>query len=166
MITLQKAKDKDFVVLNLTDPQMKDEEWEEGHTSRKVIERTLAELIDRVKPDLITVSGDIAWTGCEHSFDMTSELINSFGIPWAVVWGNHDNEKGPDFVNMITERFMKLSNFIYEKGDPELGLGNYIISIEEEGKPIEAIFMLDSHDRAPYRDENGETKDELFTEGN
>ena len=60
MFTLNKSKNKDFTILNLTDPQLKDIEWDENHPHYPLFMNTLKELINRVKPDFITVSGDIA----------------------------------------------------------------------------------------------------------
>ena len=57
MKILQKAKNKDFIVLNLSDPQMCDFEWEEGHPYRPILEYTIGKLVEQYKPDLITVTG-------------------------------------------------------------------------------------------------------------
>ena len=160
MITLQKRPNRDFVLLNLTDPQLDDNEWSDGHPHRKIVEYTITELISRLQPDLITVSGDLAWAGYEHAYGMFAKFLESFGIPWAVVWGNHDNQNGADFIEKIVSRYQELPHFIYEKGEPELGNGNYVIRIEENGKPVEAIFMMDTHDKDTYADENGNEKQE------
>lgn len=159
MITLQKKPGKDFVILNLTDPQMNNAEWAEGHPHRKTIEHTLAELVRRTAPDLITVSGDLAWAGEDHSYEMLFSLLDSFGIPWAPVWGNHDNQKGAEYTDSLADRVLMRRHSIYEKGDPALGNGNYIISVEEEGRPVTALFMMDSHDREPFVNQKGETEE-------
>ena len=157
MKTFIKQGGKDFKILNLTDTQLSNEEWAEGHTHRKILEYTLTELIKRVNPDLITVSGDLSWAGHDHAYDMLANFIDSFGIPWAPVWGNHDNQNGAEYIDTVATRYMTYPNCIYEKGDPALGNGNYVISIEENGTPVEALIMLDSHDRVPKTDESGES---------
>ena len=58
MITLTKKKNTDFKVLNLTDPQLLTHEWEKEHIGYKILTYTVNNLINEVKPDLITVS---AW---------------------------------------------------------------------------------------------------------
>ena len=45
MITLKKQPDCDFLILNLTDPQLDDEEWDK-YRYRHTIETTLNELIE------------------------------------------------------------------------------------------------------------------------
>ena len=161
MKILNKQKDKDFVVLNLSDPQLSVNEWQEGHLNRRRLEYTLAQLMERVKPDLITVSGDLSWSGMDLAYERMGELLNGVGVPWAIVWGNHDNQGGPEYIEGIVENYSKLSNFLYESGDKAMGNGNYVILIKEDGengKPVTAFVMMDTHNKEPYIDENGEEK--------
>ena len=54
---LEKDPDKDFVILNLTDIQLVDSALEEEGA---MVKRNTDRLVEAVKPDLITVSGDNA----------------------------------------------------------------------------------------------------------
>ena len=157
MLTLKKELDRDFIVLNLSDPQLGDAEWEEGHIGRTLLTYTVTELVNRVKPDLITISGDMAWAGQVAAYEAMADFLEGFEIPWTLVWGNHDNQGGPEFINQQVESFSKRKYFLYEKGDASLGNGNFVIGIEEEGRIVEGIIMIDSHDRAPYTDAEGNT---------
>ncbi len=154
MITLKKTPGKDFKILNLTDPQLGNGEWADGDNCRFLI-KTLTELVERVHPDLITVSGDLSWAGSDLAYDKLAEFLDSFGIPWAPVWGNHDNQNGPEYIDSVADRYLTHPLCVYEKGDPALGNGNYVIRIEENGKAVSAVLMMDSHDRAPYTKEDG-----------
>ncbi|MBR5446020.1 MAG: metallophosphoesterase [Clostridia bacterium] len=156
MFTLQKKKDKDFLVLNLSDPQLGDGEWDKNHRNYKILTETVKELIERVHPDLITVSGDLSWAGNDVAYDSLADFLDSFQIPWAPVWGNHDNQGGAAYMDSVADRYLTHPYCLYEKGNPAIGNGNYIIKIEEDGKPAEAIIMMDSHDRDPWKDEKGE----------
>ena len=158
MKKLIKDTNKDFVILNLSDPQLSNGEWAEGHKARAILEYTIKELMERVKPDLVTVSGDIAWAGDDYGYDMFAATMESYGVPWAPVWGNHDNQKGPEVVGAVADRYMACPHCLYEKGDPVLGNGNYVILIEENERPVEALVMVDSNDRDPYPDGKGGTK--------
>lgn len=155
MKTMIKASGKEFTVLNLSDPQLKSKEWEEGHGHRRILEYTVNELVDRLKPDLITVSGDLSWAGQELAYDMLADFLDGFGIPWAPVFGNHDNQNGPEAIDEVVRKYLTYKNCIYEPGDRALGNGNYVISIEEDGVPAAALLMLDSHDRVPYTAADG-----------
>ena len=158
MIKLDKSIDRDLIVLNLTDTQLGNSEWEQGHQKRAILEYTVRELVERVKPDLITITGDLAWAGHTVAYESLADFMDSFGIPWSCVWGNHDNQDGADFISGVVASYSTRKNFIYEEGDPKFGNGNFIISVEENGRPITAIFMIDSHDREEIELENGEKK--------
>ena len=155
MIRMNKTPGRDFLVLNLSDPQLGDGEWEAGHPNRRILENTVNTLVGRVRPDLVTVSGDLAWAGNDRAYDALADLLDSTGVPWAPVWGNHDNQGGPEKVEAVVRRYLTHPLCLYERGPADLGNGNYVIRIEEDGRPVSALFMLDSHDRAPYVNEAG-----------
>lgn len=160
MITLQKQSGRDFIVLNLSDPQLSDSEWESGNKNGVILTQTVKELVKRLHPDLITVSGDIAWAGQRKSYRRFADLMESFSIPWAPIWGNHDNQGGAEEVDSVADEFIARPHCVYEKGEPSLGNGNYVIKIDENGKTIAAVIMMDTHDRAPFTDEGGKSSDE------
>ena len=155
MFTMKKTPGKPFLVLNLSDPQLGDGEWAEGHKNRRILEKTVREVVERVKPDLITVSGDLSWAGSDHAYDMLADFLDTFEIPWAPVWGNHDNQNGAEYIDSVADRYLTHKYCMYEKGDPAIGNGNYVIAVEEEGKVVSAVLMIDSHDRAPFTAADG-----------
>lgn len=156
MFTLTKTPGKDFIILNLTDPQLGSGEWEVGHKNRAILTYTVRELVKRVNPDLITVTGDISWAGDTPAYKAFADFIDAFDIPWAPVWGNHDNQNGPEFIDSIADLYLTCKNCLYEKGDPAIGNGNYVIAVKEGDKIVEGVIMMDSHDRMPYVNEKGE----------
>ena len=160
MFTMKKQPGKDFVLLNLSDPQLGDGEWDAGHPNRRILEETVRELVRRVSPDLITVSGDLAWAGNDTAYDSLADLLDSAGVPWAPMWGNHDNQGGAEYIESVVKRYLTHPLCLYERGPSELGNGNFVIRIEENGVPVEGILIMDSHDRAPYVNEKGETSEE------
>ena len=155
MITLHKKPDKDFKILNITDPQLSNEEWADTHKNRAILTHTITELVKSAEPDLITVTGDLAWAGHDVAYDALADFLDSFGIPWAPIWGNHDNQGGAEYIDTVADRYLGHKYCIYEKGDPSIGNGNYVIAVEENGKTVSAILMIDSHDRMPYTDADG-----------
>ncbi len=148
MILLDKSPERDFLILNLTDIQLSDSEWAEGSNCRFLL-RTLHELVERVHPDLITLSGDQGWAGQDASYDKLADLLDATGIPWAPVWGNHDNQGGPAPVDAVADRYLTHPLCRYEKGDPALGNGNYVIAIREGKRVVSALIMMDTHDLLP-----------------
>ena len=127
MKILQKQKDRKFTILNLSDPQLSNAEWQEGREAGKLLRDTLAYLVERCKPDLITVSGDLAWAGELESYANLADLLDSYGIPWAPVFGNHDQQGGTEMLERQADILMSRKNCLLEKGDPALGCGNYVI---------------------------------------
>ena len=93
--TLEKDPERDFVILNITDVHLADigERVKQGNETLK----TLDALIRDVNPDLITVTGDIV---CEdatyHSIRRFTDFMESFDLPWAPIFGNHDDEGNCD----------------------------------------------------------------------
>lgn len=167
MIRLKKNPDQDFIILNLSDPQLSDDEWglngeeTEAQVRYKVFLHTARELVDRVKPDLITISGDISYPNCQRAYQKFGDFFDSFRIPWAVIWGNHDNQWDLEALDRTVDLFSTYRYFVFEAGDRELGSGNYVITIEEEGRPVEGMVMMDTHDVIFYSREEDTEQDVL-----
>ena len=154
MKVFEKSKDKDFIVLNLSDPQMGDEEWAENHPYKAIIEYTVRELVRRVQPDLITITGDVAWAEHYTSYECLANLLDSTGIPWAPVWGNHDHQCGTEPMLKAAQLLKQHPLCLMEEGNPAFGYGNYILTVHEDDHPITALFMIDSHNSTEV-EENG-----------
>lgn len=158
MITISKDPNKDLKILNISDPQLKDKDWIRRNRTYDIMTKTVNELICRVKPDLITVSGDISWSDNHLSYKNFAELMDSFNIPWAVIWGNNDNHDGDENTKELVKTVTSYKYCLYESGEPALGNGNYVIAIKENDKIAEALIMMDTHDRVPYTDSDGNSK--------
>lgn len=156
MKTLQKSSPY-FKVLNLSDPQLGN--WEMGQKNAQVLAETVTRLIEEVKPDLITVSGDLAWAGHYAAYANLADLLDGFQIPWAPIFGNHDLQDGPEPVAKAIEILEQSKYCLYENGDPKLGYGNYVIGIEENGKLIHGIILMDSHNKMEWVNPQGETEE-------
>ena len=153
MKVLQKQKDKKFTVLHLTDTHLYHDEWigERG----VVLRNTVDYLVERAKPDLITISGDLAWAGQYDSYEDFAGWMDSYGIPWAPVFGNHDDQDGYEPVAKAAKILEARETCLLEQGDPALGYGNYVVAIEEEGKLIHGIILMDSHANKLWVDAEG-----------
>lgn len=150
VVVLQKAADKDFVILNISDPQLTSAEWQAGAPARTVLLKTMEELVARVKPDLITISGDLSYGDQHQAYECLASYLDSFCIPWAPAWGNHDNQTGLDNIRKIAEKFQKHQFCVLRDGPEELGNGNYVIEIREQDIPVSAVFIMNTHDREAY----------------
>lgn len=147
-VILKKEKNKDFVILNITDTHFSDYDYR-AFTAFDV-EMKIKTLVASVKPDLITISGDIVCTDSTvYSVRRITDLMESFGIPWAPFFGNHDDEGNCD-LNYLADVMMSAPNCVMSKGDPEMGVGNYVINIAQDNEDgstdiVETLIIMDSH---------------------
>jgi 3',5'-cyclic AMP phosphodiesterase CpdA len=54
------------------------------------VERALARLVDRLEPQVVVASGDLAHRGRRRQLERAAELLRSLGPPVVAVPGNHD----------------------------------------------------------------------------
>ncbi|KAF8956921.1 Metallo-dependent phosphatase-like protein [Flammula alnicola] len=115
--------------------------------------QTLIEhIIDEEKPDLIVFTGD-QLNGQGSSWDPRSVLakfsraVTDKGIPWAAVFGNHDEEDG-----MLKEQQMSLMKALpynlVERGPKDVhGVGNYVLKVfspDASKTHVLTLYFLDS----------------------
>lgn len=149
---IQKEQGKDFKILNLADIQYSDVK---DIGKRSYTEETIKTLIEQEKPDLILMTGDQTWTATQRSsIKSLIKFMDSFKIPWAPVFGNHDGEGNAD-KNWLADRYEESEYCLFKKGPNNIGgVGNYIINIMEGDKIVEFIIMMDSGVWRNYPDES------------
>lgn len=148
--SIEKTPGEDFVVLNITDVQLSDDEvyGDAGEYSNQLISK----MVEDVQPDFITMSGDNA-KGSVAYLELI-ELMESFQIPWAPVMGNHDGEGCPDEF-WAAYHLAEAEYCMFEFGPDGMGYGNYIVNITEEDRIVHTFFMMDTHDNADFVGEDG-----------
>ncbi|NMP37648.1 MAG: hypothetical protein GX051_05920 [Clostridiales bacterium] len=142
---LHKDEGRDFVILNITDPHFSD--YDIRAFMAFAATRTIKRLVRDIKPDLITVTGDIVCGGStEYSIRRFTALMDSFSTPWAPVFGNHDAETNCDY-NYLADIMLKSPHCLMKKGDPRLGCGNYVVNIasSRDESIIHSLIMTDTH---------------------
>ena len=150
---LYKDPTRDFVVLNLADIQLTNADYNPLAGTAKRTFATIRRLIEAERPDLILVSGD---TGCGYAFSTVqiTEFLDSFDIPWAPVFGNHDHEIHDCDPAYAADVFLAAENCLFAKGPADMGMGNYIINVVErtaEGdRVVQSILMMDTHGEREY----------------
>ena len=159
--TIAMPTDRELKILQLTDTQIIDasqmryperlapvqiQTWSPANVD-KVCFNYITELIENERPDLIILTGDIVYGEFDDSGVVWTRIVqfmDSFDIPWAPIYGNHDNEtaKGVEWQNAQLEA---AKNCLFKKGSVT-GNGNYSIGIVDgSGKIKRIIYMLDSH---------------------
>ena len=159
--TVEIPSDREVRILQLTDTQIIDssqmrtadrltasmiESWARGNIDKNCF-NYITELIENERPDLILLTGDIVYGEFDDSGIIWTRIIDfmdSFGIPWAPIFGNHDNESAKG-VAWQCEQLEKAKNCLFKRGSVT-GNGNYSIGlVDENGKIRRIIYMLDSH---------------------
>ena len=124
MPTIQKPKDRELVILNVTDTHITKKDLDEKNDSFRTMCSTTEELVRRVKPDLITHTGDFTFENSIPVYEFYADFLDKFGIPYAFVWGNHDNETDMNGLHRAAAAFHGHKLCLFEEGDESLGSGN------------------------------------------
>lgn len=147
---------RDVRVLQLTDPQIIDEQQQRyikrltsnpmGGLEYESHEKYVKQVIEIYRPDFIIVTGDVIY----GEFDDTGfqflryvDFMDSFGIPWAPVFGNHDNESNMG-VDWQCEQFQNARYCLFKQNDLT-GNGNYSVGLYQNQILKRVFFMLDSN---------------------
>lgn len=102
--------------------------------------------IEKSQPDLILVTGDIVYGKYDDNgsvFKGLVDYIDSFEIPWAPVFGNHEAESkmGADWQ---CEQLENAEHCLFKQGDVS-GNGNYTVGLIHNDELIRVYFMMDTH---------------------
>ncbi|KAI9064007.1 Metallo-dependent phosphatase [Trametes sanguinea] len=115
----------------------------------------LGRMLDAEKPDLVVFTGD-QLNGQGSSWDSKSVLakfakaVTQRGIPWAAVFGNHDDEDGASREAQI--KYMQgLPYSLVEAGPKDIhGVGNYILKVKSADPSMTHLLTLYFLDSGSY----------------
>lgn len=151
--SLEKTAGEDFTILLFTDIQL----WTLVSDNRRAF-AIMDELVERTDPDLIVLPGDNV-SGISTDI-LTLQLVSkmeSYGVPWAPVFGNHDAE-GNATLEWQGDRFEEAEHCLFDRGPTDLyGVGNYFVNIFEDGAPIYSLCFMDNGRYIDYGDRTAET---------
>lgn len=156
------ADDTAYKILQITDVHILNDEKKDAKAFK-----TITAMVETTNPDMIILTGDLTSEKENFTaFKTGCAFLESFNIPWAFVFGNHegldikyeenevlDPEKIADR-QTLSDYLESLPNCIYEAGDENAdGMGNYYYNVtDDNGKVITSLIMMDSH---RYDEENG-----------
>lgn len=103
-------------------------------------------LVCQTKPDFIFITGDIVYGEFDDNgtaLKWFTDFMDSFGIPWAPVFGNHDNESLMG-VAYQCKLFEDAGYCLFKRGTVT-GNGNYTVGLAIENELIRVIHMTDSN---------------------
>lgn len=156
-------KNKTPVILQLSDPQLIDSSqvlpgrlskeesayWEKDKKEERCFS-FIRETVKNTSPDLILIAGDLIYGEFDHDGSALKDFIGfmeSFKIPWAPVFGNHETESdmGADWQ---CAQLMNAENCLF-KQRTLTGNGNYTVGIKQGDKLLRIFYMLDSNAGKP-----------------
>lgn len=143
-------KGEDFKILLFADTQL----WANLAINKQCYDEMDA-LVEKVHPDMIVLTGDnVSAMNTRFSINNFIRHMESYGIPWANVFGNHDNEIPSNTLNWQGDKYMAAEHCLFEKGPSNLyGCGNYVINISENGSPVYSLFFFDNGRYIKYSEE-------------
>lgn len=137
---VEKKSGKDFKIMLFTDVQL----WTISSDNQKVFD-LMDKLVEAEKPDLIVLPGDnVSGFSTSSLVPKLISKMDSYKIPWAPVYGNHDLE-GILTIEEQSKMFEESEYCLFKRGEEGLyGMGNYAINIVEKGNVIYTLFMFDN----------------------
>jgi predicted MPP superfamily phosphohydrolase len=137
-------KDGKFKIVQFTDVHLK--EYNESKRDSAIM--VMKTILESEKPDLVVLTGDIVTSDNVKAAWLTviKPMIDA-GIPWAVVFGNHDREH--KFTNrQIMEYLVTLPYNRSQFGPSNIyGVGNYVLKIRGSkiNKTKALLYCFDSN---------------------
>ena len=109
--------------------------------------KAVSQIIKRTKPDLIVITGDSVFPFFPKAGTMNNKrqaeifirFMDSCGIPYALVYGNHDCEMFARYnKDKLSDVYSSGKYSIFTKGRKDIyGMGNYFINLtDSDGKVI------------------------------
>ena len=131
----------DFKILMFTDTQL----WTDLEKNGECYDEMDA-LVEKTQPDMIALPGDVLSAfASRFSINNFIKHMDSYKIPWAPVFGNHDNEISANSLNWQGDKYEASEYCLFQKGPSNLyGCGNYVVNIVENGAPVYSLYMLDN----------------------
>ncbi len=147
---MQFRSDGTFTIVQFTDLH-----WRNNDERDRQTKRLMDQILQREQPDLIVFTGDIIESEfCENIHQSCRQAVESAmesGLPWAVVFGNHDSERADVDRGQMMDVYTSLPGCLAERGPEDIhGVGNYVLQLESpSGQPAYALYFFDSGEYAP-----------------
>jgi predicted MPP superfamily phosphohydrolase len=137
-------QDGKFKIMQFTDVHLK----VQNKPRCDSVMNTITIVLAKEKPDMVILTGDIATSeDVKLAWSTVTKPMRDAGIPWAVVFGNHDHEHG--FTNkQMMDYLVTLPLNLSENGPVNIfGSGNYILEIHgsKSNKTKALLYCFDSN---------------------
>ena len=140
------GKDGLFRIVQFTDTHLN-----QAKDSTDCVFRLISEVTAAERPELIVFTGDVVTERAPaEKWRKFVAHMDSIGLPWTVVFGNHDDEQG--MTNAEIFELIRVSPTLVMEPGPEdvAGTGNFVIELlaHDSDRPANILYFLDSHSKA------------------
>lgn len=148
--------DRELKVMQLTDVHIGGG-WMSAKKDAMAI-NAVAAMVTAEKPDLVIITGDISYPvpfqagtfNNKNGAKIFATLMESLGVYWVPVYGNHDTEAYSFYSREQLSEFYesdKLNYCLFKAGDKDVdGSGNSAILVKNsDGIITQSLFLFDSH---------------------
>lgn len=142
--------DGTFTIVQFTDVH-----WQNGEPFDQQSRALMAGVLDQEQPDLVLFTGDlIEGDKCRdprESYRQATAAVVERQIPWAAVFGNHDDEGSATRADLMAAQ-QQLPFCLSEPGPAEIaGVGNYVLRVADprSSEVAALLYCLDSGAYAP-----------------
>lgn len=142
-------EDGKFKIIQFTDMH-----YRSGDTASLRGIKLVNEALDAEKPDLVVFTGDIVWgKPAKEALDAVLAPVIERKIPWAMVFGNHDDESDMSRQQLI-DTLVQMPYCLSSAGDDNVkGVGNFIIELKDHDKTKvkSVLYFFDSGSYSPVK---------------
>lgn len=146
--TLKFGSDRKFKIVQFTDVH-----WVSGSEHSVVSDKCMNRVLDEEKPDLVVFSGDFV-TGkpAAKGLEEVLQPTVSRGIPFAMTFGNHDDEQGLSREELF-ELIRKYKGNLTETTPGISGVTNYTLTLKSHDgdKDAAVLYIFDSNSYSPLK---------------
>lgn len=153
-ISLKFDSNKQFKIAQFTDTHF----YKGGPRSPEVLEN-IRFVLDTEKPDLAILTGDIVTGSGENwptleSWDLLTDVFIEHKIPYAIAFGNHDDEAQVQRQHLLEHLSKRPYCLISDDGGKEIkGCGNYVLPVHnQEGVAEKLLYCMDSRSYSLAKD--------------
>ncbi len=154
-VIVEVEEGRDIRVLQITDTQIIDCDQSTGYVDyawyanrmHEELFRYIEDAVVRTNPDLIILTGDMIYGQFDNNgtaFQALIECMESFEIPWAPVFGNHENESAKG-VAWQCEQLENAEYCLFKRGTLTDTNGNYTVGVMQGDELVRVFYMMDTN---------------------
>lgn len=136
------SNDEKFKIVQFTDIH-----WKPGNPASEEAAENLKAVLDMEHPDLVVITGDLVWAApAAEALDRALAPVVDSGIPFAVTFGNHDDEFDMSREQLFA-RMSTIPNNYTDSVSNLSGVTNYILPLMSHDGTRNAalIYVIDSN---------------------